>query len=188
MKSMHCVQNKLQEYILDFPDTQVAITDIVNSFWHDTVEIEGLAQTLKPKYGSDGWKELKKMKATLRNRKDAVELAFNQLFLAGKIVNHDGLTYSEMKERAVKDCKESIVRIGQMVEKGEGGVITACWLENLKDYLDHYQHTEILKKDGARGALICVGSEITTWCYPTTITKGNGYVQKGNAGRQGGQR
>jgi len=68
-----------------------------------------------------------------------------------------------------------------MVQRGEGGILTKCWLGNLLDYLESYEHTEILKKAEMspllkqaykpKGQLICVGSDLAMAVYPGRIIK-----------------
>lgn len=164
---------ELKDYVLTFPSSQVSITDITNSFWHDTAELKELGKTLKD------WKERRRIKANLRNRVERVRLAFNQLFLEGKVRNHEGLNFVELKERAIKNCKEHIEITRQMVQRGEGGILTKCWLGNLRDYLEGYKKTEVIRRSQlnpiirhvykAKGALICVGSSLVMQVYPTTI-------------------
>lgn len=167
------MRDQLKEFILDFPASEVSITDVTESFWHDTAELRELTKTLKD------WKERKRIKATLRSRVERARLAFNQLFLEGKVKNHQGLTFGEMKEKAISRCERSIEETRRMVERGEGGIMTKCWLANLEDYLESYKHTEILKRAemgsllrGAyrpKGRLICVGSSLVMEVYPGTI-------------------
>jgi len=94
--------NDLKIYILEFPSNVVNMSDVLDTFWHDTAELRELAKTLKD------WKERKRIKITLRNRVERVRLAFNQLFLEGEVKNREGLTFADMREKAIGSCKEDI--------------------------------------------------------------------------------
>lgn len=165
----------LKACILEFPSNVINMSDILNTFWYDTSELKELAGTL------EDWKERRRIKTTLRYRVERVRLAFNQLFLEGAVKNQEGLTFTKMRGRAIRNCKESIKTTRQMVQGGEGGIMTRCWLGNLLDYLKSYKHTEILKKAEMnpllkqvykpKGQLICVGSSLVQEVYPTRIIK-----------------
>lgn len=171
----------LRNYILTMGCNEIGFGDVLKAYWDDS---EGLELIAKLHRGS----ERKEARKELRQRRARIHLAFNQLFLMGKakmvlpntmMLGTKSVTFAELKEQAIERCEKSIEESKRMIKEGTNDIMTRCWLENLEDYLESYKNTEVIRRSQlnrtirhvyrAKGALICVGSQLAMGVWPTRI-------------------
>lgn len=220
---------KLQQFIMQYPGETIAIEDILNSFWADTEELEAMvASSEKTAVGKRAKRDTlsrathkeqrkvltneartlvddcKPIVAKIKQRRERVRLAFNQLLLAGKVLmpvktHIDGAevilwqSFEEYRLEAIASCKKEIITFKAFLEEdkreGRDNLFTQCWYSNLHDYLESYEQTEVMQTSKMsdllksaykpKAELLCVGSELVMGVYPVTIKLRGCYCQIG---------
>jgi len=214
----------IETFILTMPGPEINIDDVLAGFWDDWDELakrtEGLQTSVEAKISLrrslhksqrdlfyqreevPAKKELRKLRDIPKTRTAKVMLAFNQLFLAGKVKMklyprpefgedyNTPRTFAEYKAWRIMRCGDDIKRMTELVNNGEGGAFAKCWLGNLYDYLESYKGTEVLERRKldaslqrvieSKGSLVCFGGLYEdTW--PDVIIKVDGvnYILQG---------
>jgi hypothetical protein len=206
-------RHNLQDFILGLDAKEVSVDDVLLAFWDDwdklrdqETKLRALIEEKKQQKANlhrrereafyeyelhPLGKDLSKLKAIPLKRRQMVMVAFNQLFLAGKVKRIMGRpdlgseydtarTFEEYKAWRIKDCEECITSAKEIIASGQGGSFEKCWLGNLQDYLEGYQQTEILERRKLDnellrafkplGELICVGA-LAEDVWPTKIVR-----------------
>lgn len=202
---------RIQQFILEMEKKVVDIDDVLYSFWDDWGELPERESDITIQIGinkdarkatkdreekrrlraeCDNFsKELAKVKAEPKQRKEKVRIAFNQLFLKGlvkKAAINTGLsnycparTYNEMREAAIRGAQEwpGIDRYNPWNYQED----------RYRTYEEGYRETVILRTSQMedymrriyqpKAALVCVGSDLCMIVWPERIEKISGQLR-----------
>lgn len=184
--------NKLEQFIMGMDAEEITEADVLYPFWHDreVLEEKETELTIAIEINKDArrkvrkrkdrearqqlaaecdnlFMERKRIRAKLERQKEAIHIAFNQLFLAGKVKEvpypRHGIFWTQADEDEYNKPKTITETINECA------------------HIEGYKGAEILKRSEMpafmkqiykpKGELICVGSLLAMEVWPSTILK-----------------